>query len=93
MKGYSETAAYEFAIAYAKLLLGKDKIDNGLENDAKKIIARAAIKTQDFTTAKTYYAAIEKTANGALKAEALYYNAFFKNKQKNTKPLMQPYKN
>ena len=82
MKGYSETAAYEFAIAYAKLLLGKDKIDNGLENDAKKIIARAAIKTQDFTTAKTYYAAIEKTANGALKAEALYYNAFFKNKQK-----------
>jgi len=82
MKGYSETATYELAIAYAKLLLGKGKIDNRLENDAKKIIARAAIKTQDFTTAKTYYATVEKTANGALKAEALYYNAFFKNKQK-----------
>ena len=82
MKGYYETASYELAVAYAKKIVQKNKIDNTLKNDAKKIIARSSIKTKDFTTAKEYYTEIEKTANNELKAEALYYNAYFKKQQK-----------
>ncbi|WP_198519829.1 tetratricopeptide repeat protein [Polaribacter sp. ALD11] len=82
MKGYYETAAYELAIEYAKKILQKDKTDTTIENDAKTIIARSSIKNEDFITAEEYYTEIEKTANGILKAEALYYNAYFKNQQK-----------
>ena len=82
MKGYYETAAYEQAIAYAKKILLKNKIDNKLENDAKIIIARASLKNEDFYTAEEYYTDLESTASGELKTEALYYNAFFKNQQK-----------
>ena len=82
MKGYYETAKYKPAIAYAKKIIQKSKIENALMNDAKKIIARSAIKTEDFSTAKAYYSALEKTSHNALKAEALYYNAYFKNQQK-----------
>ncbi|TXD46684.1 tetratricopeptide repeat protein [Polaribacter sp. IC073] len=82
MKGYYETEAYEPAIVYAKKILQRDKIDTTIENDAKTIIARSSIKTADFNTAEAYYSEIEKTANEELKAEALYYNAYFKNQQK-----------
>jgi tetratricopeptide (TPR) repeat protein len=82
MKGYYETDSYELAVAYAKKIVQKNKIDNTLKNDAKKIIARSSIKTKDFITAKEYYTEIEKTANNELKAEALYYNAYFKNQEK-----------
>ena len=82
MKGYYETEAYDLAIEYAKKILQKDKIEKIVEADAKKIIARSSIKNNDFITAEEYYTEIEKTASGELKAEALYYNAFFKNKQK-----------
>ncbi|MGJ8745320.1 tetratricopeptide repeat protein [Polaribacter sp.] len=82
MKGYFETASYDLAIAYAKKLLQSTKIENSLENDAKIIIARAALKTDDEITAEEYYTAIERNATGNLKAEALYYNAYFKNNQK-----------
>ena len=82
MKGYYETTNYKLAIGYAKKIIQKSKIDNSLKNDAKKIIARSSIKTSDFITAKEYYSALEKTTNKKLKAEALYYNAYFKNQQK-----------
>jgi len=82
MKGYYETEAYDFAIKYAKKLLQKDKLDITLKNDAKTIIARSALKKEDFSTAEEYYTAVEETANGQLKAEALYYNAYFKNQRK-----------
>lgn len=82
MKGAYETEDYELAITYAEKILRKDKISNRLEHDAKKIIARASLKNNDFISAEEYYIKIEKTADGELKAEALYYNAFFKNQQK-----------
>ncbi|WP_438989844.1 tetratricopeptide repeat protein [Polaribacter sp.] len=82
MKGYYETEAYDFAIKYAKKLLQKDKLDITLKNDAKTIIARSALKKADFSTAEEYYRAVEETANGQLKAEALHYNAYFKNQRK-----------
>jgi TolA-binding protein len=82
MKGYYETETYESAILYAKKILQKEKLDITIENDAKIIIARSSVKKEDFVTAKAYYTEIEKTANGVLKAEALYYNAYLKNQEK-----------
>ena len=81
MRVYYETAAYELAVTYAKKILQKDKLDITIENDAKIIIARSSVKKEDFSTAEAYYTEIEKSANGVLKAEALYYNAYFKNQQ------------
>ncbi len=82
MKGYYETQAFELAIEYAKKILLRDKLDKKLEYDAKIIIARASFKNDDLYTAEEYYLEVEKNATGQLKAEALYYNAFFKNQQK-----------
>ena len=81
MKGYYETKGYAKAISYAKKVLSINKDKNYLIEDAKTIIARSAIKTEDFVTAQEYYSVIEKNATGELKAETLYYNSFFKNKQ------------
>ena len=54
-----------------------------MKSDAQIIIARSAIKTGDEDKAKDAYAQVEKIATGALAAEALFYNAFFKNKEGN----------
>ena len=81
MKGYYETKGYAQAISYAKKVLSINKDKNSLMEDAKTIIARSAIKTEDFVTAQEYYSVIEKNATGELKAETLYYNSFFKNQQ------------
>jgi tetratricopeptide (TPR) repeat protein len=82
MKGYYETKAYTEAISYAKKVLSESNVKNNLEQDAITIIARAAVKTEDFVTAEEYYTELEKNAIGVLKAETLYYNAFFKSQQK-----------
>ena len=82
MKGYYESEDYKLAIKYAKKILSRDKVNHQLENDAKIIIARASFKEEDFYTAEEYYTAVKETASGEIKAEALYYHAFFKNQQK-----------
>ena len=82
MKGYYEIEAYEVAIEYAKKTLSLSKLDANIEEDAKTIIARSSFKTEDFLTAEEYYTEVAKNATGELKAEALYYNSFFKNQQK-----------
>lgn len=82
MKGYYETKAYQKAISYAKKVLSKSKAESNLGKDAIRIIAKSAIKIDDFATAEEYYMELEKSATGELKAETLYYNAFFKNQQK-----------
>ena len=82
MQSYYKTDAFDLAIDYAKKVLLRDKLDVSIENDAKIIIARAAIKSDDLRTAEEFYTEVERNAVGELKAEALYYSAFFKN-QKN----------
>ena len=82
MQGYYKTRSYGLAMEYAKKILAREKLDKLLKNDAQIIIARSAFKSEDFQTAKAYYAEVTKNATGALKAESLYYNAFFKNKEK-----------
>jgi hypothetical protein len=61
------------AIKYAKT-------DDKIKSDAQIIVARSAIKGNDETKARDAYANLLKIAKGELAAEALYYDAYFKNK-------------
>lgn len=82
MKGYYEAKNYDKAIEYAEKVLAHERIDINLDEDAKATIARASFKKGDFQTAQEYFGAIEETAKGELKAETLYYKAFFKHENK-----------
>jgi tetratricopeptide (TPR) repeat protein len=79
MKGYSKTKSYTLALAYAKKILAKNKLDTNVKLDAKIIIARISFINVDLVTAEEYYKEVEKEATGELKAETLYYSAYFKN--------------
>ncbi len=81
MNAYYQTEAYNEAVIYAEKTLLNSKLDNKVKSDAQIIIARSAIKTGDEDKAKTAYAKVETIANGIIAAEALYYNAYFKNKE------------
>ncbi|MGR7812157.1 tetratricopeptide repeat protein [Lacinutrix undariae] len=83
MNAYYQLENYNAAVLYAENVLKIAKIDNKVKSDAQIIIARSAIKTNDEVKAKTAYANLETIATGALAAEALYYNAYFKNKEGN----------
>lgn len=83
MNAYYQLKDYVKAERYANQVLGKSNIDAKIKNDAQLIIARTAIKTGDATKAKSAYAEVEKQATGSVAAEALYYNAYFKNKEQN----------
>lgn len=82
MKGYYQGGEYDKAVNYAETILLKDKIDSNVEYDAKIIIARSAFQTDDFPKAEEFYTEVERNARGELKAEALYYGAFFLNNSK-----------
>ncbi|WP_033958996.1 tetratricopeptide repeat protein [Psychroserpens jangbogonensis] len=81
MNAYYQIEEYSDAVIYAEKTLKNSKLDNKVKSDAQIIIARSAMKTRDEDKAKTAYAKVEKIANGVLAAEALYYNAYFKNKE------------
>lgn len=81
MKSFLDGEDYTQAINYAEKVLANTKIDNSVKSDAQIIIARSSIKTGNETRAKQAYAEVQKIATGALAAEALYYDAYFKNKE------------
>ncbi|MCM4169608.1 Cell division coordinator CpoB [Arenibacter antarcticus] len=83
MKGYYEQSNFNKTIEYAGKVLATSKIDNRIKSDAHIMIARSAIKTNDENRAKTAYAEVLKIATGDLAAEALFYDAYFKNKTQN----------
>ncbi|MGO3183338.1 MAG: tetratricopeptide repeat protein [Aequorivita sp.] len=83
MKASYELKQYSDAVNYADKVLQNSKIDNSIKSDAQIIIARSAMKTNNEAKAKTAYAEVQKIATGELAAEALYYDAYFKNKEKN----------
>ncbi|WP_299107455.1 tetratricopeptide repeat protein [uncultured Tenacibaculum sp.] len=82
MKGHYNKKDYENAISYAEKVLSNGKIDTKIIEDAKIIIARASFETDDYETARDFFSEVDKKATGALKAETLYYNAFFLNDEK-----------
>ena len=80
MKANYQLEKYKEAVSYAEKVLSNSKIDNKIEADAHIIIARSAMQTGDEAKAKLNYAKVETVATGETAAEALYYNAYFKNK-------------
>ena len=80
MKAYYQLENYNKAVTYAEKVVARASIDNKIKADANVIIARSAIKTGNETQAKEAYAKVESVAIGETATEALYYNAYFKNK-------------
>ena len=80
MKGYFERKDYKNTILYAEKVLATTKIDDRIKSDAQIMIARSAIKTNNEDKGKVAYAKVLPIATGELAAEALYYDAYFKNK-------------
>ena len=76
---FSESNALE-EVKYPKIVKNA-KVDDAIKNDAQIIIARAAFQTGDENKAKDAYAIVSEKATGKLAAEALYYDAYFKNKE------------
>jgi TolA-binding protein len=80
MKTYYEQKDYANAVVYADKVLANPKTDAKVKSDAQIIVARSAIKTDDEEKARAAYAKLLTIATGELAAEALYYDAYFKNK-------------
>ncbi|HDZ15455.1 MAG TPA: tetratricopeptide repeat protein, partial [Pricia sp.] len=83
MKGYYEENNYAKTLDYANKVLAVPTIDNRIKSDAHIMIARAAIATGDEIKAESAYQDVLKIATGETAAEALYYDAYFKNKAQN----------
>ncbi len=82
MKAMFEAADYETTIAYAEKVLNTEKADKQVQSDASIFIARASMKTNNLEKAKTAYNDVSEVATGILKAEALYYEAYFNHLEK-----------
>jgi len=85
MKAHYALEHYEDAVIYAEKVLQRPKLENRVKSDAKVIIARSAFKTGDEDKAQEAYNEVGKIAKGELKAEAMYYDAYFKHKEGNYK--------
>ncbi|WP_019038434.1 tetratricopeptide repeat protein [Psychroflexus tropicus] len=83
MKSYFELENYDRALIYAELILSKNIEDEEILSDAKVFIARSSLKVGDEKRAKTAYEEVSQMATGRLKAEALYYEAYFKHQSGN----------
>ncbi len=82
MKSYYQLFKYKETVVYAEKVLENPKIENAIKSDAQIFIARSAIQTGNEDRAKEAYAEVSKIATGELAAEALYYDAYFKTKEK-----------
>ncbi len=80
MKNYYEQKDYANAVIYAEKVLANPKTDDKIKSDAQIIVARSAIKSNDEAKARIAYSKLQTIAKGELAAEALYYDAYFKNK-------------
>lgn len=81
MKTFYEQLDYPKSVQYADLVLANQKIDDRVRSDAQIIVARAAFKTGNEVKAKESYSKLSKIAKGELAAEAIFYDAYFKNKE------------
>jgi tetratricopeptide (TPR) repeat protein len=81
MKGYYGQRNYPKTLEYAEKVLATPSIDDRIKSDAQVMIARAAMATGNEEKAATAYTEVLKIASGEIAAEALYYNAYFQNKE------------
>ena len=82
MKTYYEQEDYSKTLEYADKVLTAADIDDRIRSDAKIMIARSAIKTNKQEVAKQAYREVLPIATGKIAAEALYYDAYFKEIEK-----------
>ena len=80
MQANYQLKKYNEAVNYAEKVLLNSNLDNKVKSDAQVIIARSAMQTGNESKAQLAYEKVELTATGETAAEALYYNAYFKNK-------------
>lgn len=80
MKGYYEQKNYGKTLEYADKVLATANIDDRIKSDAQIMIARSAIATNDEEKARSAYSKVLQIASGATAAEAIYYEAYFNNK-------------
>ncbi|QKJ62908.1 tetratricopeptide repeat protein [Flavobacterium sp. M31R6] len=80
MKCYYETKDYSNSVIYADKVLANPKAEENVKSDAQIIVARSAMQSGDEAKAKVAYAKLLSVSKGELAAEALYYDAYFKNK-------------
>jgi tetratricopeptide (TPR) repeat protein len=80
MKCYYETKDYPNSVVYADKVLANPKAEENVKSDAQIIVARSAMQSGDEAKAKVAYAKLLTVSKGELAAEALYYDAYFKNK-------------
>ncbi|HEX5742892.1 MAG TPA: tetratricopeptide repeat protein [Flavobacteriaceae bacterium] len=85
MKAYFETNQISKAEVYAEKVLALPRIDDRAKADATILIARAAFKNGNDSKAKATYKEVEKIATGKIKAEALYFSAYYEHKAGNYK--------
>src|SRR5690606_37609801 len=67
---------------YGEEVVADEKIATNVKSGAQIMIARSTVKSKDEAQAKTADKNLEKIAQVELAAEALYYDAYFKNKEK-----------
>ena len=79
MKLYYDKKDYANAVVYAEKVLDNPKTEADVRSDAQIVVARSAMETGDEAKAKAGYEKLA-TAQGELGAEALYFDAYFKNK-------------
>ena len=72
---------YQKTLKYAEKVLMAEDLDNRIRSDAKIMIARSAIQTNDLPLARQAYREVLPIATGETAAEALYYDAFFKEQE------------
>ena len=85
MKGNYALKNFDLAEEYADKVIEHPKLEPKILSDAQIIIARSAFETGDLLKAQDAFKVVEESASGELKAEAVYYDAFFLNEEGNYK--------
>lgn len=80
MKLYYENNEFSNALVYAEKVTRNPKTENDVKKDAQIVQARSAFKIGDDLKAKSSYEKL-LSSQGELGAEALYYDAYYKNKE------------
>ena len=80
MKLYYDKKDYANAVFYAEKVLDNPKTEADVKSDAQIVVARSAFETGDEAKAKAGFEKLA-AASGELGAEALYFDAYFKNKE------------
>jgi len=75
MKIYDRTGQDDKAVVYARAVLDNPKHDKVMETEAKRILARQAVKQGNWDEAARLYDELARTSDGETAAEALYYKA------------------